>query len=1031
MKKFIKTGGIFTGVFALSFGIALATQYKSPKKNVKTNIAADNTLPDNDRPLSDKQRVLNSLLDIKAFELDGDVSIIATDNTTVGLDFSGKGDLSDLDNIKLQGKIDVALDSAHLKANFGYFDGEIFFDYNESYFRLETTKVLDFIDMLPTYGMNISIPSEIENLDLGMVESYVEGMSEKQLTPDGNNYYFTLEVGEEHKIPLYIITDLDLNFEGVRTGTIDYEGMIFKLNAKLKRVNTVLLENPKEDAATYAKYQDFSPAFKLFDGLYALTSQKKNTINADLRVRKYEEVGGVQVAKNVIGTNLDLTYDLESNDHLYALEGKVVGERKDENNNVIVTEVPYSFALYQKSIYAHYGDIAIKVQTDSLSALLEYILEKIGDEKILSLVESFTSTMSASQITDLVAKANNLLGTVVLTSDELGINLNTSNFSTTETDENGNEVDKLKLTDTYVSIKFNPNSGALESISLMNFGINNYEGDLVITFPGYKGFALDNVNYQSIDHLFPAVALYDLYKDMTQFRIEFDATISKDSTLDENNNVVNYNDITIDGGLQFELDPLRGQDEHINVGYGYGDLQIVDRKNVKHNIKADMKNVNEILLSYTTVIGDTKRDNNTDPMNVKFKIQTLKDLVEVVSELVKNPDDHLNEIMGALLNKTSSMPIEDIMAGDYLQLLTTNIVNRFEVGSDYVEIDIGLDILSMADTSFTIRIELNPTADGEGFTGLKALKISNLSFNGLNIEFNAYLKDFDANLESTRLSPAEEYIDFSDLKVLLQLGINTSKNNYYHFNAEAKLVFTLGEQFNFDIKEIPIDVKVWTKKGDVKVSVDIDPVPVMTLFSKNSSADDRVAHIYYHDKVFYVNRTETFKKLSWTGYKTHFVEHASKYHTDEFFENIITILCDDVLGLNSLIMSIINSSVKKNNTEDYQMKYENILNDFLYSKSGHYFYFDINLVELTNNDQLETLNVKVLTDNSNTNLTGANINLGISLGIGMGIRIELQLNLADANLVADSSNDLVALNAFEERMASYNFGRNEDVDTIL
>ena len=1027
MKKFIKTGGIFTGIFALSFGIALAAQYKKPVTSAKNNLVAD-TIPDNTRPISDKQKVLNSLLEIKAFDLEGSLSMIGTDNTIVGLDFAGQGDLSDLDDIKLKGNIDVNLDCSHLKANFGYFDGEIFFDYNESYFRLETTKLMDFVEMLPTYGLNVALPSEIENLDLEMVESYVENMSEKQLTPDGNNYYFTLELGnDETKVPLYIITDLDLNFEGVRTGTIDYHGMIFKLNASLKRLNSVNLVSPKADLVEYAKYQDFTPAFKLFDGLYAITTQKKNTINADLKVRKYVD----NVARNVLSTNLDVTYDLESSDHLYALEGKVIGEREDENHNIITTEVPYSFALYQKSIYAHYGDIAITAKTNSISALLEYILEKVGDEKILSLIDSFTSTMSAEQVADILTKVNNLLGTVTLTSDELGINLNTSAFSQTEKDENGNDVDKLRLTDAYVSIKFDANTGALESISLMNFGINNYEGDLVITFPGYKGFSLDNVNYQSIDHLFPAVALYDLYKDMTQFRIEFDATISKDPTTDDNNNVTHYNDITIDGGLQFELDPLRGQEGHINVGYGYGDLQIVDRKNVKHNIKADMKNVDEILLSYSTVIGDSKRDANTDPMNVKFKIQTLKDLVDVVSELIKNPDDHLNEIIGKLMDKTATMPIEDIMAGDYLKLLTTNIVNKFEVGSDYVEIDIGLDILAMADTSFTIRIELNPTADGQGFTGLKALKISNLSFNGLNIEFNAYLKDFNANLESSRLSPAEEYIDFSDLKVLLQLGINTSKNNYYHFNAEAKIVFTLGSQLNFNIEKIPLDVKVWTKRGDVKVSVDIDNVPTSALYAKNSSTDDRQAHVYYHDKVFYVHRTETFKKLSWTGYKTHFVEHASKYHTDEFFDNIITILCEDVLGLNSLVMSIIKSKVNSSNNEDYQMKYENILNDFLYSPSGHYFFFDINLVELTNNEQLETLNVKVLTDDSNTNLTGANVNLGIALGIGLGIRIELQLNLADCNLVADSSNDLVGLNEFEARMASYDFGRNEDTDTTL
>ena len=1028
MNKFIKTSGIFTGVFGIAFGIAFATQYRKPNKqnrNAQDNIG--DTVIGGDKPVSDQQRVLNSLLEIKGFNLEGDMTMISKDDTTIGVNFAGQGDLSDLDNIKLKGNIDVNLNASHLKANFGYFDSEIFFDYNESYFRLETEKLLDFIKLLPTnYEIGINIPSEIENMDLGMIESYVEEMSEKQLTPDGKNYYFTLELGEEKKVPLYIITDLDLNFEGVRTGTIDYEGMIFKLNAKLERLESVDLVSPKY-TTDYEKYQDFTPALKLFDGIYALTHQKQNTINADLKVRKYSTVEGVQTSKDILKTNLDITYDLTSEDRLFGLEGKIIGEREDANNNLVVTEVPYNFALYQETIYAHYGSVAISAKIDSLTLMLDYILDKIGDEKITSLLDSFTSTMSTSQITDIVSKANDLLGTIVLTGDELGINLNTSNFSTTEVnEETGEEVDKLKLTNAYVAIKFNSNNGALESISLKNFGINDYEADLVLTFGEYKAFVLDNVNYQSVDHLVPLVCLYDLYKDMNKFRIEFDANISKDDTVDENSVVTSYNDITVDGGLQFELDPLRKEEGHVNVGYGYGDLSITDRKNVKHNIKADMKNVDEVLMSYSTVIGDATRDANTDPMNVKMKVQTLKDLVDLISTLVKNPDDHLNEILGKVMDQTATMPIQEIIGGDYLQILTTNLIDRLEIGDNYVEIDIALDVLAMAGTSFTVRIEF--AQDNEGtFSGLQALKIKNLEFNGLHIEFNAYLKDFDENLESSRLSPAEDYIDFSDLKVLLELGINTSKNNYYHFTANAELVFSI--IFDFDMT-LPIDVKVWTNHGDVKVSIDITNIPKIPVASRNLTAKDMVSHIYYHDGVFFVNRTETYSKLEWFKIKQHKIEQASKYHTQEFFDNILQILCYDCLGLSDTVLNAINNSVNKN-SENYQMKYENILNDFIYSPTGHYFYFDINLAEIANNSQLGNLTLKVLTDDSNTVLTGLNAHLAISLTDAIGLNITLKLQLADSSLVADDSNNLVALDEFEARMASLDFGRNEDTDITL
>ena len=83
--------------------------------------------------------------------------------------------------------------------------------------------------------------------------------------------------------------------------------------------------------------------------------------------------------------------------------------------------------------------------------------------------------------------------------DELGIDLNTSNFSTTKIDEEtGLEVDDLTLSDVRVVINFNSDTGALESISIRNFALNNYEADVVLTFGEYRPFQLDAVDYQQV-----------------------------------------------------------------------------------------------------------------------------------------------------------------------------------------------------------------------------------------------------------------------------------------------------------------------------------------------------------------------------------------------------------------------------------------------------------------------------------------------------------------------------------------------------
>ena len=72
-KRFLTASGIFTGIFALSFGAAFFSQYK-PKMVANTTDATEED--EEIKPETDKQKVLNSLLNIKAFEVNGDITKI-------------------------------------------------------------------------------------------------------------------------------------------------------------------------------------------------------------------------------------------------------------------------------------------------------------------------------------------------------------------------------------------------------------------------------------------------------------------------------------------------------------------------------------------------------------------------------------------------------------------------------------------------------------------------------------------------------------------------------------------------------------------------------------------------------------------------------------------------------------------------------------------------------------------------------------------------------------------------------------------
>ena len=1000
MNKYIRNTTIFTSLFALAFGGAFLSQYKKPVETTKPGNRTVTYERGPVAPLTDKQRLLNSLLEIKQFEVDAEVDMFTEDNNHVSLNLEGIGDISDFDNIQIDGNINVGLNGSNLKANFGYFDGEIFFDFNESYFKLETESLLDFVKLLPTeYNAQINIPTELEELDLGEVESFINEMSEKELTPDGQNYFFVLDLSE--KISLKILTDLDLNFTGISIDTLSYEGMIFSADVKLNRVSAVQLNNPKLDLDLYYKYQDFKPVFTLFDAFYTLSKEKQNTINVDLSV--YKNISNSK--KGLINTNLDISYDLLSESHAYSLDGKISSDFDDDNK---MQSVDYSFALLNDTIYAHYGDIAISVENDSINALIDYVMDKIGSDDINAMIDSMSETLNNDKIIELTEKASQLLGKITLTSEQLGIGLNTSIFGS----------EKVNLSDLVVEINFSNESKRLTTIEMKGLKVNEYEGDVVLSFNGYKAFNLDAVTYQPIDSLIPMAGFYDIYKDQTKVRLEFDAKVSQEAK----------EDITVDGGFQFEVDPERFQENHKDFGYGYGLVSITDRKDVVHNIYADMKSVDEILMSYSTVIGDNKRDSQTDPMYAKMKVQTILDIGEIAWGIIKDPDEHFYEIINTIIGNVYDMPIYDAIENqNYQVLLTTNYVNRFEVGNGYFEMDIALDVLAFENTSFTLRVEYD--LNSWETACLKALKVSNFEFKGMTFEFNAYLRSFDESLASGRLSPANDYMDFSDLKVLLQLGLNTSQNNYYHFTTtKCKIKFSF-ISLPFDIS---IDARIWTNHGDVEVSADID-IPVVLALNDANSASDRTGHIYYHDGYIYVRRTDKTKEGGFIGIGAtkYSNDYRAKYETNDFLADFVKILCVDLMVIRDTWYDMISSSITKTSTENYQMKYEKILKEFVYSAEGHYFYFDVDIAEIANNTQLKKLTAKILTDDTNTQLRGINPYMEIGLLGSLGITFDLEIVLSDASVTADDTNRLYDCEQIEALLADKPSKYEETIKTKI
>ncbi len=979
-SKAFKKGALYVTVFGVSlaatFLIAKNVSKPSSSRSYKNEEASGEV---NMKP---GERLLNSLLEYKALEFDADVNIKLEDNTIIDLGVDGQGKINDIENIELLGDLDANLDGTRLGGQFGYFGDEMIFSVDGMCdFRLKTTDLTDFIDMVPKYGISINLPESLSSLSIDDLTNAINAIeeSDKKTTPSGD-YYYNISFGSDTEegdkaFNVMILTDTNDAFKGIRVDTFYYQGTKFSLNASLREISEeeYTVVNPLLDVTTSAKYQDFAPVFTLFDCLYDLTKQE--TLGVDVLLTLDNKNADTQEYEELLNADLDL--DLDLNNNVYGIAANV---SENSRNHVL------NFALQEQTIYASFHNVKVSMTMQSISGLIQYALDTISSETLDGLLGKLTESTSDLDLAGITEKIENMLKGVSISSGNLNITLDLSEFGLDYT------------TPLVLGVDFN-NEG-IERIYVQNTKINDYGFALEISFRDYVAPIINAEEYQSIQQALPLLPAIINLLDDTQFRIELDACVHDTQNTEAH-------DITVDGGVQFELDPNRNEES--NKGYGYGELTIVDSNEYTHKIEADMKSVEEILFSYN------------DTLNGKFNIQTLKDLVDVLMDVIKNKDDdaHFQELFGELLNKLNDSPISQALNGNFGILLNYDIISNLEITDTHVSMDINFEVFGMEDASMHMEINYVVNDMESADVTLQGLSISNLTLAGKEISANVNLTQFDESLESTRLDPSEEYLDFSDIKVLLELGLNTSKFNYYHFtlnvNANVKIsIFPSLLDFDF-----PIDVKIRNDHGNVQVAAEIESFPTPLSGLANSGdyyyANNRSESIYYQDGYVYLHRSEKVGKSFLDFGANHNYELIEVMTGDYFMDNAIDVICRDMVGFGPKVMNLIKDGDLSNGSN--VIHYEKILQDFQYNEADKFFEFDLDLNELTGTNIFTSTVLKINHDDDISTdkpiLTGVDAELGLSLLGFIKVNASLTLEfLEDRSIELSEENRLTKLESF-------------------
>ncbi len=285
---------------------------------------------------------------------------------------------------------------------------------------------------------------------------------------------------------------------------------------------------------------------------------------------------------------------------------------------------------------------------------------------------------------------------------------------------------------------------------------------------------------------------------------------------------------------------------------------------------------------------------------------------------------------------------------------------------------------------------------------LEYLTIKDLSIIGIDIE--------NLSISLTEFTPVEMvddsgYMNFSSIGTLLESVKNTIEFTDFTIQGNLKLKLNvIGINLNWDIP-LSIQLKLVDGLNDFEAKAVIGPVPVVggvnddapyqfgNTISGINPGKDRVLTIYIKDNFVYFHRTE---KVPVFASNDKVYEKKLKVHLETLLNDPLYYLLQYGLGFSDAIMNAIVSSMATERVNP--LDYSNIVKGYTDNGNGLYT-LSLNMVELTENPQLDTISVgiKVVEHNAKNVVGGLTFNMYMPLADGVEITLDSN-NLTHTNI---------------------------------
>lgn len=633
---------------------------------------------------------------------------------------------------------------------------------------------------------------------------YVLKISNKALGLDSNDSSFTL------------ILNLSEDKTGIESLSVkEFPVMGYILDADIK-LDTTTAEKmiPVEES----KYGNYNGVLPIVNQMYSLIGNKKATFEYSLSVS-----------------------DKSLNNPFY-LSGKLSGDLTNFNSTDDLVNTPIALTANASINGKKHSIEARRLNNVSYVSFDNIFQEKATDESAVNIYKAVMDNMNKIQpnknVTDgLNEKVEKVMDTVSNTikgifSFDNGLDLDkiTEIFA----------IDSIDTSDTKINISFDTSKLGYDIGNIkVTVDVANDAIDVAVTGLTFNDTTI-SLNLKTIDYVDPSEFDPESYTQVNEFHNFinglFDMVTSKEqkygvslnatlaSTAEDEytshligNEYLNFTDGSYKGNLIYDMDDST-YDPYIEFSYNDEALKGTDNEGKL------FASYGHKLTSFEDGAYTPKNDDkNPETLYIGMDNSKLDDVISTITGMDEN--NLLYEYFQKISTSMSSIPLQDIIKNKNYTELLNDFIRKIVLTDTEVSVQINPYYIGLSNDINAESITVVAYYSGTKITGLK-IENAKLGNNILNmdidlIDYNsasANLIDFTSHLKES------SYIDFNNLPLMLELGLNTTEGDKDIYGKLSK-TYTLSGTLD-------LDASITKVKDDVLVSVHIgaynegDPVSV-------------------------------------------------------------------------------------------------------------------------------------------------------------------------------------------------------------